>query len=107
MATRDTKTPKTPTIMQRTTTGADSAFNGYYGVKHFQGTVTGTGAVTATIDVEVSTDNTNWVVMGSIVLSGTDSATDAFASDTNWPYVRGNLTAISGTGAEATLAMGV
>jgi hypothetical protein len=101
------KTPENIILLNQGTTGDSGSYTGAYGIKHFQGTVTGTGAVTATIDVEVSTDDTNWVVMGSIVLSGTDSATDAFASDTNWPYVRGNLTAISGTGAEATLTMGV
>jgi hypothetical protein len=73
-----------------------SAGNG----KHtFQGVVDGTGAVTATIIVEGSVDNINWVTLGTITLSGTTSANDGFTS-TAWPYVRARVpTVLTGTGA--------
>jgi len=72
----------------------------------FQATVSGTGAVSATVNIEVSNDNTNWLVLGTITLSGTTSATDGFASTANWRYVRSNCTAISGTNAALSVVMG-
>lgn len=73
----------------------------------FQGVVSGSGAVSATIVVEVSNDNVNWLNLGTITLSGTNTANDGFASLAVWEYVRGSITAISGTGATASLIMGV
>jgi len=75
--------------------------------KTFQAIVSGTGAVSATVAVEVSNDNVNFLTLGTITLSGTTTATDGFASFATWSYVRGNVTAISGTGATVTLAMGI
>ena len=74
----------------------------------FQATVTGTGAVAATINIEVSNDPTQtaWVVLGTITLSGTTTATDGFVSNTPWIYFRGNVTTISGTGATVNLWVG-
>lgn len=87
----------------RTTTGAGDAVP-MSGAKHtFQGTVTGTGAVSATVLVEVSNDGASWLTMGTLTLSGTTSATDGFASDSPWELVRANVTAISGTGAAVTV----
>jgi hypothetical protein len=65
-----------------------------------------TGA--ARVDVEVSNDNTNWVLMGSITLTlGTTTTTDGFVSSANWTWVRGNVFSISGTGAKVSLLMGL
>lgn len=63
----------------------------------------------ATVDIEVSNDGTNFVTLGTIKLSGTGGTpeTDGFTSDAPWAYVRGNVTAISGTGANVSLYMGV
>ena len=72
----------------------------------FQATVSGTGSVSATVQIEVSNDNTNWLVLGTITLSGTTSASDGFASTANWRYVRSNCTAISGTSAALSVVMG-
>lgn len=76
------------------------------GTKSFHGKVTGTGAVTATIVVEGSNENSTWVTIGTITLSGTTSATDGFAHLSAWRYVRGRISALTGTGATATLVMG-
>ena len=75
--------------------------------RSFQAVVTGTGAVTATVVVEVSNDGVNFITMGTITLSGTTLATDGFASFSQWYYVRGNVTAITGTGATINLTMSV
>lgn len=71
----------------------------------FQGTVIGTGVVTATIIIEASNDGTNFMTLGTITLSGTTTATDGFVSVANWIYVRARLTAVSGTGAAVTVIM--
>lgn len=71
--------------------------------KTFQATVVGSGAVTGVVNVEVSNNNTHWIVLGTITLSGTNSATDGFASEAAWAYYRGNVTTITGTGAALTL----
>lgn len=86
-------------------TGAGAAKGGPNGCNSYQAIVAGTGAVTATVVVEVSNDGTNFLTLGTITLSGTTSANDGFAVGfgCKWAYVRGNVTAITGTGAAVTL----
>jgi hypothetical protein len=72
----------------------------------FQATVAGTGAVGATVIIECSNDDGNYLTLGTITLSGTTSASDGFVSVANWMCVRARLTAISGTGAAVSVAMG-
>ncbi len=71
-------------------------------------TVTGTGAVTATVDIEVSLDGVNPVNTSplTITLSGTGADTDGDLISAPWPWVRANVTAISGTGAAVSSMMG-
>lgn len=78
------------------------------GMSTFQAVVTGTGAVTATVLLEVSNDGTNAISpgMGTIGLSGTTTASDGFAVLAPWAFVRANVTAISGTGAAVTVTEG-
>ena len=71
-----------------------------------QATVSGTGAVSATVAIEGSNDGTNWLTLGTITLRGTTSATDGFAFSAPWVYIRSNCTAISGTGAALSVVMG-
>lgn len=76
----------------------------------FQATANGTsGSFSATVDVEVSNNETDWMTMGTISLSGTATTanSDGFASSASWLFARGNVTAISGIGANVTLVMGV
>ena len=75
----------------------------------FQATVTGTGAVTATVVIDCSNDGTNWcsTVLGTITLSGTTSSADGFTTTAPWKYIRARVTAISGTGATVVCLMGV
>ena len=69
----------------------------------FQAVLSGTGALTATVLVQVSNDAINWMTLGTITLSGTTLTSDGFTAEAPWAYVRGNVTAISGTGATITL----
>ena len=94
-------------------TGAGSAFQVRDAKRTFHAvgaTTSSTGA--ATIAVEVSNKPTpsadaDWLTLGTIGLTlGTTQTGDGFASDAPWLHVRGNVTAISGTGANVTLYMG-
>lgn len=65
-----------------------------------------TGA--ASIDIEVSNDGTNWIVLGTISLTlGTTTTSDGFVSDAPWKHVRANVDSISGTDASVDVYMGV
>jgi hypothetical protein len=90
-------------------TGAGTAVSGRAGVKTFQawGT-TSAGAGAATIQVQGSAnEGATWDVIGTITLTlGTTATSDSFTSDDRYTTVRGNVTAISGTGASVNLAMG-
>ncbi len=90
-----------------TTTKTSDVFTVPQFNKTFQATVHGTGAVTATVVVEVSNDALYWVNLATITLSGTTSATDGFASSAEWLYMRERITAITGTGATIDSNMGV
>lgn len=72
----------------------------------FQGTVAGTGSVTATLNIYGSNDGTNWILLATITLSGTTSATDAIVFAAPYTSLKGNVGAITGTGATANLIMG-
>ncbi len=77
--------------------------------------VVGTGAVAATVVIDCSNGALdaagaiiwNTTPLGTITLSGTTSAADGFTTDAPWKYIRGRVTAISGTGATVTAQMGV
>jgi len=76
----------------------------------YQAIANGTsGAFSATVKVQVSNDDTNWEDAITFSLSGTATTADSDGANISapWAYVRGNVTAISGTGANVTLIMGV
>ena len=81
----------------------------------FQAIITGTGAVTATVDLQGSNEpatfagtKANWVSLGTpLSLSGTTTDTKGLVSTSTWRYVRANVSAISGTGATVEVLMGV
>jgi hypothetical protein len=76
--------------------------------KTFQAAGTTTaGAGAATIKIQVSNDNSNWLDLGTISLTlSTTSSSDGFQAVGQWRYVRSNVTAISGTGASVSAWMG-
>ena len=66
--------------------------------------VSGTGAVSATVKIYGSNQNTNsgGVLLMTISLSGTTSDSDGDVIKTSYPFLYADLTAISGTGAAVT-----
>lgn len=102
-------TPETNYTSGVTSTGVQNKVYKDSPYSTFQATVTGTGAVTATVVIEVSLDGTNWcsTPAGTITLSGTTTSSDGFTTASSWKYVRANITAISGTGATVVVLMGV
>lgn len=75
--------------------------------KSVQAVVSGTGAVTGTVDVEASNDGVNFFSIGTITLTGTGSASGGFSTSSAWAFIRANVTAITGTGAKITSIMAV
>lgn len=68
----------------------------------FQAIVTGTGAVSAAIDIEVSLDGVNACDTAAMTLtcpSATTVSSEGSFNSIPWLYVRANVTAISGTDA--------
>lgn len=92
----------------KTITGADTAVDFPVGTKTYQASgATTAGAGSATIEVQGSLDNSNFDVIGTITLTlGTASTSDSFTSDDRYKYLRGEVTAISGTGAAVSLIVG-
>lgn len=85
----------------KTTTGASSIAAGFgpdCTIQMKGRTTSGAGAAAA--NIEVSNDEVSWVVGGSISLTlGTTDTTDGVHIQASWPFVRLNVTSISGTGA--------
>ena len=94
------------TLLSTNTTATGSSQRISQANRTFQATVTGTGTVSATVVIEGSNDNSNFLEIGTIVLSGTASDSDGFASNAPWAYVRARCSAISGTGAQVVAIMG-
>lgn len=70
-----------------------------------QAEVEGTGAVTATVIVEVSNFEglEDYITLTTFSLSGTTHATDGIAVTAPWRYIRSRVTAITGTGARVAV----
>jgi len=91
-----------------TSTGAGESKDLNPGPRVFQAIgSTSSGSGSATIKVQGSLDNVNFVNLATITLTlSTTVATDGFAIDSLWKYIRGNVTAISGTDATVSLIWG-
>lgn len=97
------------TLLQGVANGAVSAnFSTDSADRTYQGIVAGTGSVTATIVIEGSNTGQagEFITLGTITLTGTTKATDGFASNAKWTYVRARVTAVTGTGALVSVYMG-
>lgn len=64
-----------------------------------QATVTGSGSVSATVEIYASNDEIGWKSLFTFSLSGTDSDTASMAIGAPYNWLKADLTAISGTGA--------
>ncbi len=68
-----------------------------------QANVVGTGAVTATVNLQASLDGVYFTTIKVFTLSGTTSATDVALLDATFQIYRVNVSAISGTSATVTV----
>ena len=94
---------RTVLLNAATAISAGAPFPGGTGNSTYQASVRGSGAVSANINIEASDDGENFMLLATISLSGTTSATDGFISIAAWASVRANLTAIAGTNAAVTV----
>lgn len=98
---------RTTMLSAQTTTGAGNAVADNGRPPSFSASVTGTGAVSATVRIEGrNADNGVWFTMATITLSGTTSAADGFGSLVRYMEYRAVLAAVSGTGAAVSVTMG-
>lgn len=72
----------------------------------YQASVSGSGLVSAVVEIQVSNDDDNWMWLGTISINGTDSATDGFPCEKHYAIARAELISISGTGAAVNAAIG-
>jgi len=71
-------------------------------------TTAGSGSVTILIQGSNLIDANSFITLGTITLTlGTTLTSDGFVSNAPWKYVRCNVSAITGTGANVTVLMGV
>lgn len=77
-----------------TLTSTPEAISPQLAYRSFFAVVTGSGAA-ASVDIEVSGDNTNWLKVATLTpITGTP---DGFADISPWSYVRARVTANTGT----------
>lgn len=69
-------------------------------------TESGVGAALVVIEATNDPTKQSWIPLGTITLVlGTTPTTDGFAVHSQWDYIRGNVSSISGTGAVLQLLM--
>lgn len=91
-----------------TTTGAQILGDSQSPAKTWFATETGTGAVSATVQIQGSMDNTVFDPVAVVTLSpsATSPAADSYTDTTSqYNFYRCNITAISGTGANVTVSV--
>ena len=97
-----------PLLTAATTAAPGTSVSGISAAKtyHASGTTSsGTGA--ATVLVQGSHNGAAWDTIGTITLTlGTVAMGDGFSSNDRYGLLRGNVTAISGTGAAVSLTVG-
>ena len=71
-----------------------------------QATVVGTGALTASVNLEYSNDRIAALSGFTIALAGNTSVSDGDLTQPKWTWVRADLTSITGTGAKVTVTVG-
>jgi hypothetical protein len=75
----------TPLLMGVTSTGASGVYGGK-GQRVSQVLITGT----ATVQMQASVDNDNWISLGDPI-----TASGGYESEAPWPYMRANVTSYS------------
>ena len=77
------------------------------GRRGFQALVTGTGPVSATIEVSGCIIKDRPIRIATITLSGTDAATDATDDSFPWEYYTAEITVLTGVNASVTIVASV
>ena len=96
--------PRQQNLMSGVTTNTTgTAYDRPESVWSYQDSVSGTGAVSVTVTIQVSNDGVNWETFGTMSPSGTTSASDKVTGDAPWALHRAVTTAISGTGATVSV----
>lgn len=97
---------KIQTLAEHTATGAGTGVPMEGGNASFQASGANNGGTftSATIAIEVTNDDVNWLVLGTISLVG-DGDSDGFTSTASWKSVRSNATAFSETGSTPTVTV--
>lgn len=75
------------------------------GLKSFQATVQGSGALAATVNVYGTNDQIGFILLGTIILSGSTLVTDWFQSTSLFGNYQAVLSGLSGTGATVNVTM--
>lgn len=88
-----------------TSTGFSSSIESQNTSKHvFQAFHTVTTTPSGTVLIEGSLDNSNWVTIGTITLSGSADS-EGLDIDADWLWLRARVSAIAGTSATITVLM--
>lgn len=90
------------TIAELSTVSTGKAYKLQGALSTVQVVLAGTGTFSATVKVQVSNNGIDWFEAGSATLDNT-TLTEGFYINAKWAYVRAKVTAISGTGALATV----
>lgn len=100
---------KAKTLLSRATTPVDGAVVEAVQtqpLRNFQATLTGQDVVAAVVEIQISNDGFNWLIMCRFTMSGTNFDTGGFTAENPSQYVRAVLKSISGTGAAVDVTMG-
>jgi hypothetical protein len=90
-------------VLLRAVTSPMTGTARHLSAKSFQATLTGSGAISATVIIEHSNDLLAWLPDETLSLSGSNSVSDGFSGSEAWAWTRARLTAITGTNAAITV----
>lgn len=74
--------------------------------KSFQAVATATGAVSANVSILVSNDNTNYIEVAILSLSGTNTAVDYVSMQSAFKYTKAVVSNLTGAGAACVVTVG-
>jgi hypothetical protein len=92
-------------FLGQNTNGASTPVRVPFNSRIYTASLAGTGVVSATVTLQGSDDAEVWLDLGSISLSGTDSATGSTAINATSPHTRAVISLLRGTGAAVTCQM--
>lgn len=96
--------PISTQLGQFTAPGAGTPRVGQSGDHTFSATVSGPGAVAATVLIEVSNDNAGWTTLLTLSPAGSGSASASSASTSSYAFWRATVLALTGTGVVVSAA---